>query len=228
VLLDGFELRCQAEPVPLPMTAQRLLAFLALHNRPLPRSHVAGTLWLDTTEEHATASLRSVLWRLRRPGHAVIQASPSHLRLASGVTVDYHQAIHHAHEILDETNGQEVLDSDGDCLARELLPDWWEEWVVVERERYRQLRLHALEARCRRLVQAGRFAQAVQAGLAAVACEPLRDSAHQLLISVHLAEGNRGEALRQYDCYRRLLRDELGLAPASKIQQLIDQLLTRP
>src|SRR4029450_1913692 len=72
VLLDGFELRCQAEPVPRAMTAQRLLAFLALHNRPLPRSHVAGTLWLDTTEEHATASLRSVLWRLRRPGHAVI------------------------------------------------------------------------------------------------------------------------------------------------------------
>jgi DNA-binding SARP family transcriptional activator len=228
VLLDGFELRCQTEPVRLPMTAQRLLAFLALHDRPVPRSHVAGALWMDATEEHATASLRSVLWRLRRPGHAaLIQANPSHLRLASGVTVDYHQAIDYAHEVMDEATGDEVLDNESDCLARELLPDWWEEWVQVERERYRQLRLHALEVRCRRLAQIGRFAQAVQAGLAAVACEPLRDSAHQLLISVHLAEGNRTEALRQYHRYCSLLHDELGLPPAPKIQQLIDQLLTQ-
>jgi DNA-binding SARP family transcriptional activator len=223
-LLDGFELLCYAQPTPLPMAAQRLLAFLALQDRPLLRSHVAGRLWLDTTEEHAIGSLRSVLWRLRRLGHAIIQASTSHLQLAAGVVVDYRQALGHAHDLLDEANGHKVLDADDGCLSRELLPDWWDDWVVVERERYRQLRVHALEVRCRHLARAGRFARAVQAGLAAVACEPLRDSAHQLLISVYLAEGNRAEALRQYHTYCRLLHDELNLAPSPQIQQLVQGL----
>jgi DNA-binding SARP family transcriptional activator len=225
LLLDGFELRCVAKPVPLPMTAQRLLAFLALRDRPVLRSRVAGTLWPDTTEEQASANLRSALWRLRRPGHQLLEATVSHLWLAIGVVVDYRDALERARHLLDQHDG--VDDADDTCLARELLPDWCDDWVVVERERFRQLRLHALEVRCQHLTRAGRFAQAVQVGLAAVACEPLRDSAHRLLISVHLAEGNRAEALRQYRTYCRLLRHELGLGPAPHIQQLINDLQVR-
>jgi DNA-binding SARP family transcriptional activator len=225
LLLDGFELCCDERPVALPMTAQRLLAFLALRDRPVSRSQVAGCLWVDTTDEHATASLRSALWRLRRPGLELVEASLTHLRLAGGVSVDYREAADWAQALLDQPEGPgsglgEGEGGDGG-LTRELLPDWQEDWVVVERERFRQLRLHALEVRCRRLAGAGRFAQAVQAGLAAVACEPLRDSAHRLLIWVHLVEGNRAEAIRQYRLYCRLLHDELGLAPSPQVQQLL-------
>lgn len=53
-LLDAFELRCDGEPVSLPPSAQRLLA---LHDRPLLRPYVAGTLWLDTPDERASANL---------------------------------------------------------------------------------------------------------------------------------------------------------------------------
>ena len=58
-LLNAFELVCHDVPVALPMSAQRLVAFLALHNRLLLRSFVAGSLWLDTPEERAHANLRS-------------------------------------------------------------------------------------------------------------------------------------------------------------------------
>jgi DNA-binding SARP family transcriptional activator len=224
-LLDGFDLRTGGQSLSLPMTVQRLLVFLALSDRPVLRSQVAGTLWLDVTEERATASLRSALWRLRRPGHALVEATQSHLRLASGVAVDYREAVGNASALLDEGRGPAVLDSDPGYLSRELLPGWSEDWVVVERERFRQLRLHALEARCSRLAGLARFAQAVQAGLAAVACEPLRESAHRLLISVHLAEGNRAEALRQYHSYCRLLREEMDLLPSAEIEALVTDLL---
>ncbi len=228
VLLDGFELRRGGRVVPVPMTVQRVLAFLALHDRMLPRSQVAGTLWLDASEERATASLRSALWRLRRPGDALVEVSSSHLQLAAGVTVDYREVVGHARALLDEASEGEALERNAGCLSRELLPGWWEDWVLVERERFRQLRLHALEARCRRLMRVGRFAQAVEAGLAAVALEPLRESAHRLLISVHLAEGNRAEALRQYRAYQRLLREELALDPSPQIQALLGELLSSP
>ena len=67
-LLRGFELWCDGERVTLPMSAQRVLAFLALHDRPVLRLYVAGSLWLDASEERSYANLRSALWRLRRPG----------------------------------------------------------------------------------------------------------------------------------------------------------------
>jgi DNA-binding SARP family transcriptional activator len=226
VLLDGFELRRAGQGVPVPMTVQRVLVFLALHDRPVPRSQVAGTLWLDASEQRATASLRSALWRLRRPGDPLVEASQNHLRLAAGVTVDYREVVGYARALLDEANGGAALERNAGCLSRELLPGWWEDWVLVERERFRQLRLHALEACCRRLARAGRFAQAVEAGLAAVALEPLRESAHRLLISVYLAEGNRAEAVRQYQAYRRLLRDELALEPSPQVQAILGDLLT--
>jgi DNA-binding SARP family transcriptional activator len=222
-LLDGFELRCRDEVVALPMTAQRLLVLLALHDRPMTRSHVAGTLWLDTTDEHAGASLRSALWRLRRPGHQLVEVSPNHLRLASDVTVDYREVTTRARRLLVGNAPREPV-PDAAELAGDLLPDWWEDWILLERERFRQLRLHALETLCARLAATGRFAAAVEAGLSAVACEPLRESAHRLLIQVHLAEGNRAEALRQYQEYARLLYDELGLRPADAIRALVDPL----
>jgi DNA-binding SARP family transcriptional activator len=61
-----------------------------------------------------------------------------------------------------------------------------------------------------------------------VSGEPLRESAHRAVIEVHLAEGNPGEALRQYDLYRRLLRVELGLSPSQAIRSLVAHLLGRP
>ena len=62
-LLDGFEVRCEGERLALPPVAQRLVAFLALRDRPLQRLHVAGVLWLDASEERSCANLRSATCR---------------------------------------------------------------------------------------------------------------------------------------------------------------------
>jgi DNA-binding SARP family transcriptional activator len=217
-LLGGFELRCTGQDVAVPRSGQRLLALLALQARPLERLWVAGTLWIDATEERAGASLRSALWRLPQPGGtAMVEASTTHLRLARDVAVDVHELAARAE--------RDDPDLEPSVLAKDLLPDWYEDWVVLERERLRQLRLHALEALCRRLTQAGRFGAAVQAGLAAVAGEPLRESAHRTLIQAHLAEGNPGEAVRQYHLYRRLLAGELAIEPSAAIRELVRPLL---
>ena len=224
-LLGGFELRCAGRDVSVARSGQRLLALLALQGRPLERLWVAGTLWLDATEERAGASLRSALWRLPQPGGAaVVEATTTHLRLARDLAVDVHELADRARG-LESPAGPATADLDPSALASDLLPDWYDDWVVLERERYRQLRLHALEALCARLTQAGRFGAAVQAGLAAVAGEPLRESAHRTLIQAHLAEGNPGEAVRQYHLYRRLLTGELAIEPSPAIRELVQPLL---
>jgi DNA-binding SARP family transcriptional activator len=106
-------------------------------------------------------------------------------------------------------------------LGRELLPDWTEDWVLLERERWRQVSLHALENLCRHLVKMRRFGAAIQAGLAAVSLEPLRESAQRALIEAHVAEGNRCEAIRQYRQYESLLQRELDLSPSTELAGLV-------
>lgn len=103
----------------------------------------------------------------------------------------------------------------------DLLPDWYDDWLLVERERFRQLRLHALERLSELLVRSGSLAEAVDAGLQAVAGEPLRESAQRALIVAYLAEGNRAAAFRQYDDYKLRLRRELDLEPGPALAELL-------
>jgi DNA-binding SARP family transcriptional activator len=221
-LLGGFELRCGGAPLHITLAAERLLAFLAIRARPVQRPFVAGSLWADSSEQHSTGSLRSALWRLGRSGHRVIEADAERLRLAPRVQVDLHDVTARAQRLI---HGGPAEDGDIAKIvpAVELLPDHYDDWVLVERERYRQLRMHALETLCSHLTSAARYGEAIEAGLAAVSSEPLRESAHRVLIHAHLAEGNRCEAIRQYERYRDLLQKELGLRPSTEITALLPE-----
>ena len=108
-------------------------------------------------------------------------------------------------------------------LAGDLLPDWCDDWVLDEREGLRQTRLHTLETLARRLGASGRHADAIQAALVAIRLEPLRETAHRSLIEIHLTEGNWSEACRQFQRYRKLLREELGVEPSDSMRLLLDR-----
>jgi DNA-binding SARP family transcriptional activator len=211
----------------LPLTVQRLLAFLALSDRPLQRLYVACKLWIDTTEDRAFASLRSTLWRANRSGHRLVAVVSSQLALAPEVRVDAREARGQARRLVEGAAPPAELNLDSLALAGELLPDWYDDWVLIERERYRQMGLHALEALAASLTRLGRYGEATDAALAAVAGEPLRESAHRTLIAVHVAEGNPSEALRQYQLYRTMLREVLGLAPSPKMEALVGRITRR-
>lgn len=210
----------------LPHGTQRLLAFLALRDRASTRTAVAGTLWPEATEEHAHASLRSALSRLNGVERAVVRATFQELALADGVSVDIREARLLAHRLVNP--GQEQFGDLSDqaiaMLSADLLPDWYDDWAVIEAEEWRQLRLHALDALAARLMDAGRYADAASAALAAVRAEPLRETAHACLVRVYLAEGNRAEALAAYENFRKLLDCEFGVEPTPLIQELVKDL----
>jgi DNA-binding SARP family transcriptional activator len=107
------------------------------------------------------------------------------------------------------------------CVRGELLPSWYDDWVLLEREGLGQLRLHALEALADKLAAAARYAEAVQAAYAAVRIEPLRESAQRAVVRVHLAEGNVCEAVRAYEFFRAMLADEMGALASHEMRQLV-------
>jgi DNA-binding SARP family transcriptional activator len=229
-LIDGFELRIDDRPVELPLSCQRLIAFLALWERPVLRSFVSGNLWPDSDIEHASASLRSTLWRLPKGfGQRIVVATPCHVSLDPSMNVDYRLALDWSRAAL--ARSADALPtpwtlSEITTLSGEVLPDWYDEWVLHAREQFRQLRLHALESLCQQLAAVGRFGEALLAGLGAVAIEPLRESAQRAVITAHLLEQNTVEALRQYRSYERLLRNELSLEPSPMLRSMLASCLT--
>jgi DNA-binding SARP family transcriptional activator len=229
-LLDGFRLERDGYALQLPLGVQRLVAFLAIHNRPLQRLFVAGNLWIDSDEDHANANLRTALWRLRSLGAQVVESTRSHVRLVPGLSVDLHDCSSRARGLLRRETSPGARDrampQDAVKFTGDLLPDWYDDWVLLERERFRQLRLHALESLCESLAGAGEYGAAVDAGMACIAAEPLRESAHRTLIGVHLAAGNRNEALREYRLYCTLMRNELGLGPSARMECVARSLAT--
>lgn len=220
-LLPLLGVAVEARPVPVCSRAERVLAFLALHAGRTRRVTVAGTLWPDTTEERALSSLRTALWNLSRLGVPLVEVTPTTLSLNTTVVVDAHEASLRARQLID---GQyDLADVPGtlQLLRQEMLVDWAEDWILVAQEQFRQLRLHALEALGEELLRLGRHAQAVVAGLDAIACEPLRETAHLLLMKAYLDQGNRSAAIHQYQTCARLLRDELGLRPSDAMTDLL-------
>lgn len=223
-LLDGFRLCHGKRELELTMSCQRVLAFLALKRGAALRVFVAAMLWPDGTEEHARGNLRSAVWRIQQTGADLVDSSRQTLRLGASVTVDVDGFTDRAHALI---RGQGTLQPDDlrrELAGTELLPGWYEDWVLAEREQLRQLRLHGLEALALQLAEAGRFAESIHVGLAAVAIEPLRESAHRVLVTAFLAEGNRIEALRQYETYRRMLWEQLGVEPSHHMEALIRSL----
>jgi DNA-binding SARP family transcriptional activator len=230
-LLGGFRLTFENEPLTLSGPAQRLIAHLAVvqRQRPVGRLALAERLWCDTPSQRASASLRSVLWRLPRPrGRTLVTGASTSVRLSEDVRVDLWQGEEQAKLLCEEPEPHGVTATNLAVLRDDLLPDWEEDWLTVEQESYRQKRLHALERSAAALCADGRYTDALSVGLSAVSAEPLRESAHRRVVEVHLAEGNPSEALRHYETYRRLLARELGLPPSSQLRAMVAPLLGRP
>jgi DNA-binding SARP family transcriptional activator len=211
--------------VRVPLSSQRIVAYLALRRRALMRLHVAASLWTDSSEERACANLRSALWRLRGQASGVVQSDGTSVWLSTSVTVDVHEVAALAGGLLELPEDADALRMDHSLLSGELLPDWYEDWVLLERERVRQLCIHALERVAAQATTLGRFSHAIDSALRAIQADPLRESAHRILINAYLAEGNAGAGVRQYHAFRHRVGEELGLEPSPQFRALFADLV---
>lgn len=230
-IIRDFELSCGGDLVTMPRSVQRLIGFVALHDRPVRRSLVRGTLWLDSPEERANASLRSALWRVPAPGGVrVVSSSVTHLWLNPCVQVDFRTILARAFAVLDAADRDVTAIDVGRHLGAfggDLLAGWYDDWVLLERERFHHLRLQALDRLGDQLYVAGALSDALQVGLVALHAEPLHERAHRLVMRIHLKQGNVGEAVQHFRRYERTLARDVGAVPSDDMLQLVRPYLIR-
>jgi DNA-binding SARP family transcriptional activator len=221
-LFEGPYVLSGGRRLAVPEGSKRLLAFVALHGRRVDRRHAACTLWPYGDDERAAGNLRSALWRLKGAGINLLLADKCALYFAHDTTIDVQLLSEWAGRIIDGTaTRSDVRLTQLSHEAIDLLPGWYDDWVIFERERMRQRLLHALETLSRLLVHGGRCAEAVEVAMTAVSVEPLRESAQASLITAHLAEGNLVEARRAFAAYDEIVRTELGIHPSDSLFSLV-------
>jgi DNA-binding SARP family transcriptional activator len=216
-VLGSFTLHAHGVPVPLGADARRVVAYLAVHPRPQRRGALATDLWPGIPVPAALRLLDDAVVAVAVPGLLVTDADGT-LALAAEVDVDLAAAM-----LLLRTLPEVAATEDPDLrlLSADILPGWTAAWLVVERERFRQLRLHATEERSLKLTAAARFDEAVALAQSAVRCAPSRESARRALIEAHLAQGNIAAAVAEYDEYQELLRSSVGATPAFTLDGLL-------
>jgi DNA-binding SARP family transcriptional activator len=236
-LLGGFEARlASGAPLSLPTKkAQALLAYLGLRpGQSHPRDKLAALLWGEKSDEQARGGLRHVLVALRR---ALAGAPPVALRIEGqtlaldpvGVEVD---VVSFERRIAEGT--PRALEDAAELYRGDLLLGFnlseplFEEWLVAERERLREMALDALARLLTEQTRAAATERAIQTAVRLLGLDPLQEAAHRTLMRLYARQGRRGAALKQYQVCVGVLQRELGTAPEAETKELYQDLLRRP
>jgi DNA-binding SARP family transcriptional activator len=224
--LGGFGLTVDGEAVVLSDSCQRLVAFLVLAGTPQQRSLVAQMLWPDKPEDRASANLRTSLWRMPRVGgRGLVLSRGPHLAVDDRTDVDVWRFEELGWSLLSANCSADAASLDRCGLfCCDLLPGWFDDWVLMERERLTQLRLHFMEALTYELMRTGAVAEALDTALRLVAADPLREGSQRALLTVYCVEGSLGQAQHQLDRYTELLEETFRCRPALSIGRIMAEL----
>lgn len=218
-LFQRWQLWRDETEIHLAWRQQRLIAALAIHGA-RPRRYYSGLLWPDRPDARAMESLRTSVYLVSSQVPGLLINDGQILSLSDRVTVDLHELVKRAKETGER--GAEL--SDEACLewlnCGDLLPGWYDDWVLLEQQRLRNVRRRAFLSLARRWLDEGEAHRAVEAAESALELEPLYESAVALLISAELKAGNRARAWRTFESFRTNLAVELGIEPSEKLSRL--------
>jgi SARP family transcriptional regulator, regulator of embCAB operon len=209
-LTDG-----QAE-VSIASRQQRVVSALAIYGA-RNRSYISGLLWPNSTEPRAMESLRVSLHLLSRQVPGLIVTDGLVLSLTTELKVDVHDFLRQAKYC----EQPDAYGSHADCLSyllhAELLPGWYEDWVVFEQERIRRVRLCGLLTHAKRWLEREEAEKAIHAAGCALELEPLHETCVRYLMQAELRMGNRAGALRTFRSFQTRLSSDLGLVPSDHL-----------
>ena len=220
-----------------------LLAYLCIEaEQPHRREKLAGLLWPDLPERSARTYLRHALANLRRvlsdPSESDEPAGRAPFLEITRQTCQFH---HRAGACVDVLTFLAALQATQDPLAHleeamalyrgELLegfslPDstLFEEWLLLQRERFQRLALNALHRLVESYTLQGEYERALGYAWRQVEMDPLREGAHRQLMRLLAYARRASEALAQYESLCRVLTEELGTKPLSETAQLYEQI----
>lgn len=210
------------------------LAYLVCErHRPVARDELADVLWGEDLPASWEQLIRGLTSKMR--------ATLSHAGLDPAISLTSALGAYQIHlpagAVLDVEEAADALEAAAAALARgdaagarcrasgavavasrQFLPAAKGTWVERKQAELRELHLRALEVVARATAADGLWGESIDAAEGAIAIEPFRESAYLALMDAHAGAGSRGEAMRAYERCRRVLAEELGVAPSPQTE----------
>jgi DNA-binding SARP family transcriptional activator/tRNA A-37 threonylcarbamoyl transferase component Bud32 len=222
-----------------PYAALAFAYFVCERDRPISGRDLAGIFWADAPPADGEALIRATTQKLRRA--LTRQALGLNLRVSgrelydldapNDTWVDIEAAAEAIHDAEGELRAGRPATAFGPSAVahhiarRPFLVGESGPWVEAQRERLRGMLVRALECRGEVFLWNGETLLAIEAAKEAVALEPFRETAHQLLIRAHAALGNAADANRAYNHCREILATQLGIEPSSQTERVYQSAL---
>ncbi len=226
----------------LPHTTLLLLAYLLLYrDHHHSRDNLAGLFWGNHPQPQARNCLNTALWRLRSvlepegtPRGTFLVTMPSGaigLNLDCGLWLDVAifetqlglllaQPVQHM-QADDASRLTEVLG----LYTGDLLDGVYDDWVLRERERLRNLYLNGLARLMRYYHRQRDFEASLACGQQILRQDPIREDVHRELMRVYVESGQRALAIRQYEVCRQVLAAELNISPMEETLALYTEIV---
>jgi DNA-binding SARP family transcriptional activator/predicted ATPase len=229
-LLGEFNLQANDRTLELPSRpAQSLLAYLALNAGVTHRREkLAGLLWPEASETNARSYLRRTLWRI----HKTLSEGSIHWEdflNISDISVKFDDASDYwldADELMGpiDTRSVDEIVEIVSLYRGELLPGFYDEWVVLERDRLQAAYHQKISLLLDRLIQAGRWEDALEWGEQWIRHSYSPERAYRALMSAYAGLGDQSLIHVTYQRCVESLKRELGVDPSSETQQLFERL----
>jgi len=225
-LLGGINIHLDGEAISRfrSQTELALLAYLAHNGQVHNRETLADLLWDADSTERALSNLRTVLTRLRKQvgDHLIVT------RKTIAVSQSVHQQTDSARfQTLLAGVGREGSAGSmhqlsqgldlyrGEFMAGFSLPNAprFNDWLVVEQERLRQLALNGFRQLADWQEAQGSFAAGIHTIQRWLALDAWDETARQKLFRLLAYDGRSSEALNAYEKYKDHLQKEISIAP---------------
>ena len=235
-LLGGFLLVYDDAPVTsfdMPRL-QSLLAYLLLHrNTPQPRSQLAYLLWSDSTDAQAHTNLRNALYKIRQ----ALPNADAFLHIDRQVlswqpqapwtfdVMEFEQALVQAAQADTVTAQRQALTAAVEAYHGDLFPSCYDDWILPERNRLRQLFFQALEQLIGLLEHQHDYSTAIETAQRLLRHDPLHEETYRHLMHLYTESGERAAALHTYHLCATVLQRELGIEPSRVTREFYERLV---
>ncbi|HET9588053.1 MAG TPA: BTAD domain-containing putative transcriptional regulator, partial [Anaerolineales bacterium] len=222
-LLGGFEVGHNGKSITITSRpAQSLFAYLILSAGTFHRREkLAGLLWPDSFEETARNNLRHALWRVRKAIKSASSASylqANDLAIAFNASADYWLDVSELEKLDENVSTDELIPALSEYRG-ELMPGFYDEWVVLEREHLNSLFEHHMARLLSLLQDEKRWLDILDWGERWIRLGQKPEPAYRALMSAHAAKGDMSKVAATYERCIKSLR-EYGMDPSEQTQLL--------
>jgi predicted ATPase/DNA-binding SARP family transcriptional activator len=213
-----------------------LLAFLAFYGqRQHPREQLVNLLWPDAEPTagrnrltQALVWLRPRLESVERERGTILVSDRHTIGLLPGSiktdVAEFEEALLTATSRIEPGRQIEALRRAVDLYRGELLPGYYEDWVLTERQRLFEQFLYALQRLVELYTESQQFDRALDCARRALAADPVSESVHLSLIRLLARTGQPAAGLRQFREMEQILQRELDEKPSAAALSLINQI----